>query len=153
MRAVARVGLIIMVLAGSAAGSAQALAAPARAAPAARAGSGARLASVARPASGPRFTPAVVLVNQPAARVCTGKTFKVGVWYQQSGGSRAYRVAVYNPRGHRIFYRHGRAPLGNWKFWRIRAWRAGTYRTVYSGHWKKPTVWTKYRAKTRSRHC
>jgi hypothetical protein len=106
-----------------------------------------------RPAA--RVTPAVVLVNQPAARVCTGHTFKVGVWYQRSGGSPAYRVAVYNPRGRRIFYRHGAASSARWKFWRIRAWRAGTFRTVYSGHWNpgKPSSWVKYRARTRSRRC
>ena len=77
MRALTRAGLInagltiILLAAAAAAGPAQAR---------------------ARPAA--RVTPAVVLVNQPAARVCTGHTFRVGVWYQRSGGSRAYRVAV-----------------------------------------------------------
>jgi hypothetical protein len=97
--------------------------------------------------------PATVLVNQPASAVCVGKTFKVGVWYQQSGGSRAYRVAVYNPRGARVFYRHGSAPTAHWSFWRVRAKLAGTYLTTYSGHWKKATVWTKFRVTTRARHC
>jgi hypothetical protein len=105
------------------------------------------------PASAASARPAVVLVNQPRASACVGKTFKVGVWYQQSGGSRAYRIAVYSPGGARIFYRHGRAPTANWKFWKIRANRAGKYRTVYSGHWRKPSVWTRYRVTTRARRC
>jgi len=104
-------------------------------------------------ASSAAVRPAVVLVNQPRASVCVGKTFTVGVWFQQSGGSRAYRVAVYSPSGARIFYRHGRAPAAHWKFWKIRARRAGTYRTVYSGHWRKPSVWTRYRAVTKARRC
>jgi hypothetical protein len=55
-------------------------------------------------------TPDVVLINQPASRVCAGNRFTVGVWYQQfSGGSRAYRVLVYNPSGTLIFYRSGLA--------------------------------------------
>src|SRR5690348_4939943 len=38
-------------------------------------------------------TPDVVLINQPASRVCAGNRFTVGVWYQQfSGGSRALSV-------------------------------------------------------------
>lgn len=97
--------------------------------------------------------PAIVLVNQPYRSVCTGRTFTVGVWYQPSGGSRAYRVAVYNPRGVRIFHRSGRAPSGHWAFWKIRAMRVGKYRTVYSSHWKKRTVWSTYRAVTKARHC
>jgi hypothetical protein len=97
--------------------------------------------------------PASVLVNQPAAAVCVGKTFRVGVWYQPSGGSRAYRVAVYSPRGKRVFYRHGRAPSGHWDFWRIRAKLAGAYHTVYSGHWKSRSVWSRYKVTTRARHC
>jgi hypothetical protein len=133
MRSIAYVLLMIAVMAGG-------MAAPAQAS-----------ATALRPATGLR--PATVLVNQPASTVCVGKTFKVGVWFQRSGGSRAYRVAVYNPRGALVFYRHGNAPSARWAFWRIRAKLAGTYRTVYSGHWKKPKVWTKFRAKTRARHC
>jgi hypothetical protein len=94
-----------------------------------------------------------VLVNQPVSSVCVGKSFRVGVFYQRySGGSRAYRVAVYNPQGRRILYRHGRAST-TWKFWTIHPKLTGVYRTVYSGHWRSPKVWTKYRATTRSRHC
>lgn len=105
-------------------------------------------------ATGHGAVPDVVLVNQPAGSVCVGRTFRVGVWYQQdSGGSRAYRVAVYNPHGKRILYRHGRASSGRWKFWTIRPKLTGRYRTVYSGHWKNPAVWTRYRATTRSRRC
>jgi hypothetical protein len=95
----------------------------------------------------------VVLVNQPASRVCVGNKFTVGVWYQQfSGGSRAYRVLVYNPSWKLIFYRKGYASATAWKFWHIRAWRVGNYHTTYklknsSGHW------VKYRATTRSHRC
>jgi hypothetical protein len=147
MRAVTRAGLInagliLVTLTGGALVPAQA-----------QAQVQARARAEGTPAA--RIAPDVVLVNQPVARVCTGHTFKVGVWYQQSGGSRAYRVAVYGPHGKRIFYRHGRAPSGDWKFWRITAARTGTYRTVYSGHWNsaRPSAWTKYRARTRSHRC
>ena len=108
----------------------------------------------ARSAGADRVAPAVVLVNQPASSVCVGRTFRVGVWYQRfSGGSRAYRVAVYAPGGRRVLYRHGQAPSAHWKFWKVRASRAGKYRTVYSGHWKSPTAWTNYKATTRARRC
>jgi hypothetical protein len=134
MRAMTPIASMIVLLAVTA--SALAAAAPAAAAPAGR------------------VTPAMVLVNQPAAAVCVGKTFKVGVWYQQiSGGSRAYRVAVYNPNGKRILYRHGMAPSARWKFWKIRPRLAGKYRTVYSGHWRSKTRWSKHRAATRSHRC
>jgi hypothetical protein len=105
-------------------------------------------------ASAHQVKPAMVLVNQPFSTVCVGRSFRVGVWYQQlSGGSRAYRVAVYNPRGRRILYKHGRAPSGQWKFWSIHPKLTGRYHTVYSGHWKQQSVWTKYRVTTRSRQC
>jgi hypothetical protein len=104
-------------------------------------------------ASAVRMRSDVVLINQPARSVCTGKTFTVGVWYQPSGGSRAYRVAVYGPRGTRFFYRTGQAPASHWAFWRIRAGRTGRYRTVYSGHWRNRTVWSTYKAVTRAHRC
>jgi hypothetical protein len=95
---------------------------------------------------------AVVLVNQPPSRVCVGKTFQVGVWYQQfSGGSRAYRLDVYNPRGKRVLYKHGDAPSSAWRFWNVRAKLAGKYRTVY--HTRYRGAWHPYRATTRSHHC
>jgi hypothetical protein len=97
--------------------------------------------------------PAGVLVNQPARSVCVGKTFTVGVWYQQSGGSRAYRVDVYNPHGVRVLYKHGKASSTAWKFWHVRAKLAGRYRTVY---WTRPagsSRWSAYRARTRAHHC
>lgn len=104
--------------------------------------------------AGAAVRPAVVLVNQPVSSVCVGKTFTVGVWFQRfSGGSRAYRVAVYSPRGVRVLYKHGLASSAHWRFWKVRAVRAGKYRTVYSGHWRKSTVWTKYRAYTHARRC
>jgi hypothetical protein len=117
-------------------------------------GSAVAASATAAPAAGARgVAPASVLVNQPAATVCVGQTFRVGVWYQPSGGSRAYRLAVYNPRGTRVFYRHGQAPAKNWVFWRIRARRAGRFRTVYSGHWKSRSAWSTYTAVTRARRC
>jgi len=100
-----------------------------------------------------RMTPALVLVNQPASRVCAGHRFTVGVWYQSfSRGSRAYRVAVYNPKGWLVFWTKGRAPSAAWRFWPIRAWRTGKFRTVYhsknsGGHW------IRYVARTTSRAC
>jgi hypothetical protein len=107
----------------------------------------------ARAAAAARVTPTVVLVNQPPARVCVGQKIQVGVWYQPSGGSRRYRVDVYNPKGKRIFHRHGRAPSSHWRFWYVRAAMAGRYRVVYWGHFKNPKTWTPYRTKTIAHHC
>jgi len=92
---------------------------------------------------------AVVLISQPPRHVCVGKTIKVGVWYQQlSGGSRAYRVAVYNPHRKLVFYRHGRAPTS---FWKVRANQVGKYHTVY--HTRYNGSWHPYRAVTRAHRC
>lgn len=97
---------------------------------------------------------AMVLVNQPASSVCVGHTFKVGVWYQQySGGSRAYRVAVYGPAGKRLLYKHGRAIAAHWRFWKVRAARPGKYHTVYSGHWRHPKRWDHYKVTTKASRC
>jgi hypothetical protein len=98
-------------------------------------------------------TPREVLVNQPARSVCVGRTFTVGVWYQQSGGSRAYRVDVYNPRGVLVLYKHGRASASAWRFWHVRAKLAGRYRTVYWTHPAGSSEWSAYRARTRAHHC
>jgi hypothetical protein len=98
------------------------------------------------------MTPEVVLINQPASKVCVGSTFTVGVWYQSfSGGSRAYRTAVYNPRGRLVFWKSGYATT-SWQFWHIRTWRTGNFRTVY--HMKNTSgQWIKYVAVTRSHNC
>jgi hypothetical protein len=97
------------------------------------------------------MTPEVVLVNQPASKVCVRSTFTVGVWYQPSGGSRAYRIAVYNPQGRLVFWKSGYA-TSTWQFWHIRAWRTGNFRTVY--HTKNTRgQWIKYVAVTRSHNC
>ena len=97
---------------------------------------------------------AMVLVNQPASSVCVGHMFKVGVWYQQySGGSRAYRVAVYGPSGKRLLYKHGRASSAHWRYWKVRATRVGKYHTVYSGHWKHAKRWDHYKVTTKARRC
>ncbi len=95
---------------------------------------------------------AVVLVNQPASSVCVGNTFKVGVWYQQfSGGSRKYRVAVYNPHWRRVLHKRGRAPSSHWRFWRIHARSIGKYHTVYRTRYQGK--WIRYRAITKARRC
>ena len=112
-------------------------------------------ASASAPASSaaPGIRPEVVLVNQPASKVCVGSRFTVGVWYQSfSGGSRAYRIAVYNPKDRLVFWTKGYASSTAWRLWHIRAWRTGTFRTVY--HTKNTSgQWIKYVAYTRSRHC
>lgn len=95
----------------------------------------------------------VVLVNQPARRVCLGKSFTVGVWFQQPGGSRAYRLSVYSPRHKRVFFRRGHAPSSHWAFWQIPAKLAGTYHTGYSAHWRHPATWTIYRVPTQAHRC
>jgi hypothetical protein len=98
--------------------------------------------------------PAMVLVNQPVGSVCVGHTFKVGVWYQKlSGGSRAYRVAVYGPAGKRLLYKHGQASAASWRYWKVRATRPGKYRTVYSGHWRSAKKWNHFKVPTRARRC
>jgi hypothetical protein len=110
-------------------------------------------AGPARAAAASTVAPSVVLVNQPPSRICVGRKIQVGVWYQRSGGSRRYRVDVYNPKGKRVFHRHGRAPSSHWRFWYVRAAMAGRYRIVYWGHFKNPKTWTPYRARTIARHC
>jgi hypothetical protein len=105
-------------------------------------------------ASAAPVRPLDMLVNQPASSVCIGKTFTVGVWYQQfSGGSRSYRVDVYSPRGVRVLYKHGRAPSSNWTFWNVRAKLPGKYRTVYWTHPGTSPRWAPYRAKTMAHRC
>jgi hypothetical protein len=104
-------------------------------------------------ASGAGVHHGVVLVNQPARRVCAGRTFTVGVWFRQGSGSRAYRLSVYNPRHKRVFFRRGDAPSSHWAFWKIAAKLAGTYHTAYSAHWRHPTTWTIYRVATKSHRC
>jgi hypothetical protein len=98
-------------------------------------------------------TPDVVLINQPASRVCAGNRFTVGVWYQQfSGGSRAYRVLVYNTSGTLIFYRSGLASPTAWALWHIRASRVGNYHTTYKVK-NSSGQWFKYRTATWSHRC
>ena len=101
----------------------------------------------------PVMRPEVVLVNQPASKVCVGHRFTVGVWYQSlSGGSRAYRIAVYSPAGRLVFWTKGKASSTAWRLWHIRAWRTGTFRTAY--HTKNTSgQWIKYVAYTRSHTC
>jgi len=110
----------------------------------------------AKQASRTTGRPGVVLVNQPVPRVCLGSTFRVGVWFQRhphAGGSRAYRISVYNPRHQRVFFHSGQAPSAHWAFWHIHTKLAGQYHTVYSGHWRKPGVWSTYRVATRAHNC
>jgi hypothetical protein len=110
-------------------------------------------ASAPEHAARARVTRDTVLVNQPASKVCVGKKFTVGVWYQQfSGGSRAYRVHVYSPRWRLIFHRHGRASATAWKLWHIRAGQPGKYHTTYTVK-NSSGQWYKYPVVTRSRRC
>ena len=121
---------------------------------------GAAAAAVGAPGTSARalehgalLAPNVVLINQPARWVCDGNRFRVGVWYQQfSGGSRAYRVLVYNPNWKLIFYRSGLASSTAWTIWRIRAGRIGDYHTTYKTR-DSSGQWLKYRAVTTSHRC
>ncbi len=131
-----------------------AMAAPGGLAPglAAAAASAATTSASAPKNSALGVTPEVVLINQPESKVCVRSRFTVGVWYQSfSGGSRAYRIAVYNPKGWLVFRKSGYATT-TWQFWHIRAWRTGNFRTVY--HTKNTSgQWIKYVAVTRSINC
>ena len=99
-------------------------------------------------------SPAVVLVNQPAHRLCTGHEFTVGVWYQKiSGGSRAYRISIWGPRHRRFFYRHGEASARNWRMWHVTAGRQGRYRIVYSGHRPGQKKWSRYQVIVHAKRC
>lgn len=99
-------------------------------------------------------SPAVVLVNQPANSICSGRKFKVGVWYQSfSGGSRAYRVSIWGPRHKRFFFRQGLASPKHWRFWRVLAGRHGRYRVVYAGHKPGSTKWTRFQSIVHVKHC
>jgi hypothetical protein len=107
----------------------------------------------AAPAALADVKPGVVLIDQPARSVCVGKTFALGVWYQPSGASQAYRVDVYGPGGTLVLASHGVAPSTRWLYWNVRARRVGKYRTVY---WTRPSgahQWTPYRARTVARRC
>ena len=101
-----------------------------------------------------RPAPSGLLINRPAASVCVGHPFTVGVWFQPSGrGSRAYRIGVSGPRHVRFFYRHGLAPSSHWLFWKVTPGREGLYRTTYFGHWSQPTSWDAYQFVTRAHRC
>jgi hypothetical protein len=98
--------------------------------------------------------PATLEINVPTSSVCVSKTFTVGVWYQQySGGSRAYRIAVYNPGGARIFYRLGTARSSSWTMWSICAMQVGKYHTVYYSPVRKQLVWSTHVFPTYAHHC
>jgi hypothetical protein len=94
---------------------------------------------------------AEVLVSAPRERVCRDHTFKVGVWNNYDGGSRRYRVNVFSPAGNRVFHHHGKA-THTWKYWRIRAYRLGRYKTVYRSGRGAADPW-KVRFITRSHRC
>src|ERR1039457_5433378 len=74
---------------------------------------------------------ATVEFNSPKSAVCVGGIFKIGVWYQSSGGSRAYTVRVSSPSGKVVFELRGSATT-TWRMWNIRAAQAGTYKTLYT---------------------
>ena len=134
-----RLGVLATLVTGCAIFAGSAAAAPA----------GAAVTAPSRPSA-----PDVVLINQPPRSVCTGHKFTVGVWFQRiSGGSHAYRVAVTGPRHQRFFYRAGKAPSGHWRFWHVLAGRTGKYVTVYSGHRRGSSRWSRFRSVTRARRC
>ncbi len=94
-----------------------------------------------------------VLVNAPKSRVCVGKTFAVGVWYQAySGGPRSYRINVYAPSGRRVYHAEGLASAAAWTMTRIPAAHAGSYRTVYRPGPKVKNQWVA-RFSTKARTC
>jgi len=98
--------------------------------------------------------PALVLINRPVNTLCSGHSFKVGVWYQSfSGGSRAYRVSIWGPRHIRFFYRHGLASAKHWRFWKVTAGRRGRYRIVYAGHRPGSKRWTRFQFIIHARRC
>jgi hypothetical protein len=106
------------------------------------------------PATAASAAPAVVLVNRPVTSLCSGHSFKVGVWYQSlSGGSRAYRISIWGPRHIRFFYRHGIASAKHWRFWKVKAGRRGRYRVVYSGHRPGSRKWTKFQIIVHAKRC
>src|SRR3981081_4169522 len=89
-------------------------------------------AATAIPASASPAVPQIVLINGVQTSVCVGRTFQVGVWYQQfSGGPRRFTISVFNPINLRVFYRTGLASASAWMIWNIRAHRTGVFRTVY----------------------
>ncbi len=102
-------------------------------------------------ASAPSAT-ADVLVSSPRAKVCVGRPFSVGVWYQSySGGPRGYRIDVYAPGGRKVFHVEGKATSGNWQDWRVPTTRVGRYTTVYHGS-SHNGPW-RYKATTRAVRC
>ena len=74
---------------------------------------------------------ATVEFNSPKSAVCVGGIFKIGVWYQSSGGSHAYTVRVSSSSGKVVFELRGNATT-TWRMWNIRAAQAGTYKTLYT---------------------
>jgi hypothetical protein len=93
---------------------------------------------------------ALVLVNSPASAVKVHRAIEVGVWYREwEGGPRVFRVKVVNPSGKVIFFRKGSAP-DQWKIWRVKLHRKGTFRTVYrvkdfDGDWHRAVFRTRVR--------
>ena len=75
-----------------------------------------------------------VLVESVPARVCLGKSFTVGVWYQSySGGPRDFSIEIYDPRRRLVLYRKGLASSARWKVWRCWPNQPGHFGVVYSG--------------------
>ncbi|MBO0816606.1 MAG: hypothetical protein J2P30_15875, partial [Actinobacteria bacterium] len=73
------------------------------------------------------------LINSPAARVCHGQRFTVGVWAQPgtSRANRPYVVNVYNPDWVQVRHESGHAPTSSWQFWHLRASHLGRYHISY----------------------
>ncbi len=110
-------------------------------------------AVTAIPALASSAVPQIVLINGVQSRVCVGRTFQVGVWYQQfSGGPQRYAISVYNPVGWRVFYKTGLASSSGWMLWNIRAHRTGAFHTVYRTYDAQGRV-LRSRFTTTARNC
>ncbi len=74
-----------------------------------------------------------LLVEDVPSRLCLGRSFTVGVWYQaHSGGPRDFSIEIYEPSGRLVLYRKRLAISTRWKVWRYRPTRIGAHRVVYS---------------------
>jgi len=103
-------------------------------------------AAVAALIAVPGGAEATVLVSVPPRNAFCLDAIQLGVWYQSfSGGSRQYRVSVYNPGGKLIIDKRGRATT-RWRYFYFRPIGfkgsvAGIYKTIYrSPSFRGPAV-------------
>lgn len=84
----------------------------------------------------PTAAEAVVVVSAPPRDAFCLDKIRIGVWYQAfSGGSRRYRVSVYNPAGKLILDKRGIA-TNHWRYFYFRPIAlkgrvAGIFKTIY----------------------